>query len=105
MPSTRIGNATILSGGDYEVGSQPPEGNNWNDWAEWARIQHNAGLRQRECAKCGCWKYPQELSDQTAEHTAKTRRGKDVRVTGPVCTKCAALLPNAALRRAAGKPK
>ena len=96
MPSIRTGSATLLDAGTYKVGSLPPEGNGYVEWHEWAAAQHKAGLRQCECAKCGLWKYPQELSDQTTEHIATNRKGMKVRVIGAVCTKCAAMLPNAA---------
>jgi hypothetical protein len=48
----------ISIGGTYKAGDQPPKG--YNDWHEWARVQHKAGLRQRWCSHCGKWKFPQE---------------------------------------------
>ena len=61
-------------------------------WHEWAEVQHKAGLRQKECGRCGRWKYPQELSDQHDRLEAQSRKGP-VTVITPVCNKCAT--PNA----------
>ena len=61
-------------------------------WHEWAEIQHKAGLRQKECGRCGRWKYPQELSDQHDRLEAQSRKGP-VTVITPVCNNCAT--PNA----------
>ena len=40
------------------VGDPPPEG--YNDWHEWAKAQHNGGLRQQRCPTCRQWQFPQE---------------------------------------------
>ena len=45
--------------GEYKPGDPPPEG--YTDRHEWARVQHEAGLRQQTCGICGLWRFPQEL--------------------------------------------
>ena len=52
----------ILEQRDYKPGDPAPEG--YLAWHEWADTQHKAGLRQKECGRCGLWRYPQELSGQ-----------------------------------------
>lgn len=42
----------------FKPGDPPPSG--YLDWHEWARVQHKAGLRQKQCRECGLWRYPQE---------------------------------------------
>lgn len=42
----------------FKPGDPPPAG--YCEWHEWARVQHAAGLRQRQCPKCKLWRYPQE---------------------------------------------
>ena len=49
---------TLDDAGTYKPGDQPPTG--YMQWHEWARRQHNAGLRQRVCPRCSKWAYPQE---------------------------------------------
>ena len=44
--------------GDFAVGSLPPP--DYLGWQGWAGVQHRAGLRQRPCASCGLWLFPQE---------------------------------------------
>ena len=87
MPDLRIPDGVMTVAGHYMPGSQPPTG--YLDWHEWAEVQHKAGLRQKECATCGKWKYPQELSEQTTECIGTTRGGQKVRIVGPVCNECA----------------
>jgi len=41
-------------------GSPPPSG--FQDWEDWAFVQHKAGLRQRQCSQCKLWNFPQELA-------------------------------------------
>jgi hypothetical protein len=66
----------------FKPGDPPPEG--YLNWHAWAEVQDKAGLRQKQCSRCGLWKFPQELS-------------------GPACLKCAAGVPvlRAALDEAA----
>lgn len=71
---------------EFKPGGQAPEG--YLAWHEWVEVQHNAGLRQKECGRCGKWKYPQELSSQIDRYEAKSRKGP-VTVEVPVCLKCA----------------
>ena len=75
---------------DFKPGDQAPEG--YLAWHEWAEVQHKAGLRQKECGRCGKWNFPQELSDQWDRNTFDSRKGTVMLMT-PVCLKC--LPPNA----------
>jgi hypothetical protein len=59
--------ACILEQRTYNHGDPPPDG--YLAWHEWAAVQHKAGLRQRQCCRCGLWNYPQELSADTDECT------------------------------------
>lgn len=43
---------------DYKPGDQRPTGI-MNLW-DWADVQLAAGLKQRQCWKCGLWRFPQE---------------------------------------------
>ena len=92
MPDVRIPSGVMTVAGEYRPGDQAPEG--YLDWHEWAEVQHKAGLRQKECGKCGRWKYPQELSGKTTEYTGTTRGGQKVRMVGVLCNACAELTPN-----------
>jgi hypothetical protein len=73
---------SMLVGGDFKPGDQAPRG--YLDWQEWAEVQHKAGLRQRECGKCGLWRYPQELSAETVEWVAKTSKGQPNKCSVPL---------------------
>ena len=81
--------------GEYRPGDMPPSG--YNDWHEWARVQHKDGLRQKKCDHCGKWKFPQEISSikaslQTAYRTkrdAKMERNPvRVQVQNITCKEC-----------------
>lgn len=76
----------ILEQATYKPGDQAPEG--YLAWHEWADTQHKAGLRQKECGRCGIWKYPQQLSEKTDEFEVKSKKGPIVLKT-PVCNECA----------------
>ena len=71
---------------DYKPGDQAPEG--YLAWQEWAEVQHKSGLRQKECGRCGLWRYPQQLSSTEDKCTLQSRKGP-VTVTTPVCNDCA----------------
>ena len=79
----------ILWQAEYKPGDQAPEG--YLAWHEWAEVQHKAGLRQKQCGRCGLWRYPQQLSAtiDRAELTGMRKR-KPTRVTveTPVCNAC-----------------
>ena len=75
----------ILAQADYKPGDQAPEG--YLAWHEWADTQHKAGLRQKECGRCGKWFYPQELSAVVDECVMHSRKGL-VTVETPVCNGC-----------------
>ena len=96
MTCTRLGgrrfSGIICTTPDFKPGDQAPEG--YLAWHEWAEVQYKAGLRQKECGRCGKWKYPQELSDQIDRHEAKSRKGPVI-VETAVCLKCIA--PNAGI--------
>ena len=79
----------LLAQSTYKPGDQPPEG--YLAWHEWAEVQRKAGIRQRECGRCGRWKTPQELSDVVDTTPAKTSRGERIGLSSPVCNACAAL--------------
>jgi hypothetical protein len=78
--------ACILVGKKYEAGSMPPNG--YLAWHEWAEAQHKAGLRQVVCARCGKYKFPQELSGKEDTYTASSRKRK-VTITQAICKECA----------------
>ena len=69
------------------------------DFHEWAAVQHKAGLRQKQCARCSLWRYPQEWSELKEVSYARTGRGanrgggRKVKVVSPVCKECAARVP------------
>jgi hypothetical protein len=86
MPDVRIPGGVMHVGGNYKPGDPSPTG--YLDWHEWAEIQHKAGLRQKECGRCGKWRYPQELSAETDRMTGKTKRGREVGIVSAVCLKC-----------------
>ena len=87
MTALRV--ACILEQATYKPGDQAPEG--YLAWHEWAEVQHKAGLRQKQCGRCGLWRYPQQLSATVdrAELTGMRKR-KPTRVTveTPVCNEC-----------------
>ena len=65
----------ILQQRTYKPGDPEPDG--YLAWHEWAAAQHKAGLRQRQCGRCGLWNYPQELSAGTGacKDCSETSRG------------------------------
>lgn len=75
----------ILAQKEYKPGDKAPDG--YLAWHEWADTQHKAGLRQKECGRCGKWKYPQELSGRIDECVMQSRKGP-VTVKTLVCNKC-----------------
>lgn len=80
--------ACILEQDAYKPGDPEPEG--YLARHEWAEVQHKAGLRQKQCGRCGLWHYPQQLSDQIDRVDMQSREGP-VTVATVVCLKCAAL--------------
>jgi predicted transcriptional regulator len=79
--------ACILEQDTYRPGDPAPDG--YLAWHEWAEAQHKAGLRQKQCGRCGLWRYPQELSDQIDRCEMQSRKGPVI-VETAVCVKCAA---------------
>lgn len=45
---------------DYKKGDPAPTG--YIAWHAWADVQHRAGLRQKQCARCLLWYFPQEAA-------------------------------------------
>jgi len=90
MTCTRISgpgfNGILLHSHGFRPGDQAPEG--YLAWHDWADVQYKAGLRQKECGRCGKWRFPQELSKLTDRHEAKSRK-EPVTVETAVCLKCA----------------
>lgn len=84
--SRGISLACLLVQEDYKPGDQAPEG--YLAWHEWAEVQHKAGLRQKQCGRCGLWRYPQELSEHPVRWQGFTARGKRVNQMAPLCLKC-----------------
>lgn len=80
--------ACILEQDTYKPGDQAPEG--YLAWHEWAGVQHKAGLRQKQCGRCGLWRYPQELSEHMVRWQGFTARGKPAHQMAPLCLKCEA---------------
>ena len=70
----------------YKPGDPRPEG--YLQWHEWAEAQHKAGLRQRQCGRCGLWNYPQELSSEVVRTTAYTKGGRPFIHLAPLCKVC-----------------
>lgn len=71
---------------EFKPGDQAPSG--YLQWHEWAEAQHKAGLRQKECGRCGKWRYPQQLSVLVDRSEAQSRRGP-VAIETAVCNDCA----------------
>lgn len=59
-------------GETFRPGDPPPTG--YVAWHEWARVQHRAGLRQRQCQVCGKWRFPQEKCCDTEEEGKDAER-------------------------------
>ena len=82
--------ACVLEQDTYQPGDPAPEG--YLAWHEWAEAQHKSGLRQKQCGRCGLWRYPQELSDKIDQCEMQSRKGPVI-VATVVCLKC--MPPNA----------
>ena len=81
--------AIVTEQSEYKPGDLPPNG--YLEWHEWAEVQRKAGVRQVMCGRCMKWRTPQELSGQTDTcMMSRTKNGpRNVKVSTPVCTKCA----------------
>lgn len=86
MPCISLPNAIICVQPEFKPGDQAPEG--YLAWHEWAEVQHKAGLRQKECGRCGKWQYPQQLSKKGDRFEAQSRKGPMI-VEAAVCNECA----------------
>jgi hypothetical protein len=87
MTCIQIPNGVVCVQPDFKPGDQAPDG--YLAWQEWAEVQHKAGLRQKECGRCGKWRYPHELSARIDTGVVQSRKGP-VTLQTPVCNKCAA---------------
>ena len=58
----------------FERGDQAPAG--YLARAEWARVQYEAGLRQKQCVVCQKWRFPQEACCETGPLEDSIRAGK-----------------------------
>lgn len=87
----RVTLVCVLEQKRYRPGDQAPEG--YLAWHEWAEIQHKAGLRQKQCGRCGLWRFPQQLSalvDGTEVTGLRKRQPFRRTLETPVCNDCAA---------------
>jgi hypothetical protein len=76
----------ILWQAEHKPGDQAPGG--YLAWHEWAEVQHKAGLRQKQCGKCGLRFYPQQLSatiDRAELTGMRKRKPTLVTVETPAC--------------------
>ena len=87
MTCTRINGAIVCETPDFKPGDLPPDG--YLAWHEWAEVQHKAGIKQKQCGRCGLWKCPQELSSTIDRATMQSRKWPVV-VETVVCTECEA---------------
>jgi polyferredoxin len=69
----------------FKPGDQAPEG--YLDWHEWAETQHKSGLRQKECGRCGKWKYPQQMISRVDICEMQSHKGH-VTLKTFVCNNC-----------------
>ena len=89
MPCIQIDGGIVCVQPEFKPGDQAPEG--YLAWHEWAEVQHKAGLRQKQCGRCGLWRYPQQLSATVdrAEVTGLRKRQPFRRtLETPVCNDC-----------------
>jgi hypothetical protein len=55
---------------EWPAGCAPPTG--YLAWHSWAEAQTKHGLRQKQCARCGLWMFPQEKpAHMTCERATK----------------------------------
>jgi len=92
VPCIKIDGGILCVQPGFKPGDQAPSG--YLAWHEWAEVQHKAGLRQKQCGRCGKWKFPQELTADIDRCEAQSRKGP-VTIESPVCRACANQLPNA----------
>lgn len=83
---------------EYKAGDPAPTG--YLQWHEWAAVQHKAGLRSKQCGRCGLWRFPQELSATIDKTEMKSRKGP-VTVEAPVCNDCNTKAAQAAIQKGA----
>lgn len=87
MTCLQIEGGIVCVGSEFKPGDPPPSG--YNEWHEWAEVQHEAGLRQKKCAKCGKLKWPQQMSNQTIPvKYSKTEHGQVIIRNEVICNEC-----------------
>lgn len=60
----------------YKPGDPAPM--NYLPWHEWAAVQYRAGLGQRQCSRCGKYKFPSEVDEPASASAGRV-----------VCNDCA----------------
>ena len=83
--------AKLLNDLAGEIYDSTTDKNDYLAWHAWADVQYKAGIRQKQCRRCGLWRTPQELSTIIDKGTAYTRGGQPVTIEKPVCNNCARL--------------
>jgi len=51
VPCIKIDGGILCVQPGFKPGDQAPSG--YLAWHEWAEVQHKAGLRQKQCGRCG----------------------------------------------------
>ena len=77
----------ILEQNQYKAGDLPPTA--YLAWHEWAMVQKKAGIKQKQCGRCGLWKTPQELSVKVDVAMLRDKNGTAVEVVSAICKTCA----------------
>lgn len=77
---------SITIAASFKAGDPPPKG--YLQWHAWADAQAKAGLKQRRCAHCSLWRFPQELSAEVAASLLYDSAGNPVPADSPVCLEC-----------------
>lgn len=88
MTCTRFSGGIVCHQPNFKPGDPEPTG--YLAWHEWAEVQHKAGLRQKQCCRCGKFKYPQELSDRVHRTMGRVKRGgsRYVSLESAICKGC-----------------
>ena len=77
----------ILKQNQYKAGDLPPT--EYLAWHEWAMVQIKAGIKQKQCGRCGLWRTPQELSVKVDVAMLRVKSATAVDVVSAVCKTCA----------------
>ena len=87
MTCIQVNGGIVCVQPEFKPGDQAPEG--YLAWHEWDEVQRKAGIKQKQCGRCGRWKCPQELSPTIDRATMQSKKGPVV-VETVVCTECEA---------------